>query len=131
MKQLTPLLRPLKGFDSFDKVFKEGYRVKSKNAFAVFIISNSKEQEFVNYGIGISKRTAKKAVVRNRLKRLIRESLVYLSKNESDKLLLFEKFVIIWTSAPSHAKLINLKDVQPVILDLFNNAVKTIEKERQ
>ncbi|MER3329715.1 MAG: ribonuclease P protein component, partial [Candidatus Kapaibacterium sp.] len=81
----------------------------------------------VSFGISIPKRHAKKAVVRNRTKRLVKESLISLANIEKEKLLTFEEFVLIRTvKLPSHPKLVRLDEVKSEIFVLFDKALMRI-----
>lgn len=120
---------PVKGFDSFTNAYKSGTKFWEKNCHASFTFCASEpdmtiSQPIVYYGVSISKRRAKKAVVRNRIKRLLRESIRECAKKyvSSDGEYPFEKFIFIWKNAPGHPKLICLADVLPEVERLFNMA---------
>lgn len=125
MKSLTNILFPLKGYRSFDKVFEYGFRIKSFNAFGVFIPANDNNNS-VFFGISVPKRNAKKAVVRNRIKRLLRESL---KKTDEEIIKRFDSFVIVWTNCPKHPKLIGLAEVEKEVKKLIDLAIKKIDNK--
>jgi ribonuclease P protein component len=77
---MPKLLKPLKGKKNFEALFKEGEKFRSGPIFAVFIRAESADGS-LNYVVSVSKRTAKKAVVRNRIKRLLRESFRQLNRS--------------------------------------------------
>lgn len=112
-------LKPLKGRKHFAEAFKEGER--QFNESAIFIITKRKsiQPELANipieYGLIVPKKTAKKAVVRNRIKRLLRESLrIYFSESDNAKVYI-EKLIIIWRTAPKKPSLIALDRVLKVV----------------
>jgi ribonuclease P protein component len=140
-------LKPLKGKKRFDELFKKGIRFKGNDCMAVVkpislsVIPDSECVETGNpitpliifptgsgirfrtifFAVSISKKNAKKAVVRNRVKRLMRESLRQLL---SEKAFLFEKIeeiALIWRNAPDNPKFINLNDVKPAVAKLMMN----------
>jgi len=131
-------LQPLKGKKKFDELFKESKKFKVKDSLALI---KFKDDEFYDnpglfriifYAVIISKKIAKKAVVRNRVKRLLRESLRQLLK-ENEKL--FDKIqcvIVIWRWAPKRPKLIHLKDVKPVVGEMLNKAnLYSLNKEEK
>lgn len=126
MHSLTPLMVPVKGHDSFKRVLAKGIIVRTDNFLGSFVPNTSKIVP-VSFGISIPKRHAKKAVVRNRTKRLVKESLISLANIEKEKLLTFEEFVLIRTvKLPSHPKLVRLDDVKSEIFALFDKAMMRI-----
>lgn len=131
MKRLTPILVPLKGHDSFKRVLGKATIVRTNNFLGAFV-PNTSNIVPVSFGISVPKRHAKKAVVRNRTKRLIKESLISLAQNEKEKLLTFEEFVLIRTvKLPSHPKLVRLDEVKPEIFALFDKAVMRIGQNNE
>lgn len=115
-------MKPLKGHNSFTRVISKSVKVKSES-FVGFFVPNESEISFVKFGISIPKKHAKKAVVRNRTKRLVKESLICLAKYDEDILLTFEEFVLIRTEKlPSHPKLISFSNVKAEIYELFDKA---------
>ncbi len=119
-------LSPLKGFNSFQTVFKFGSSFYSENVLLIICnkscnislkqLTNS--SNIILYGISAPKRKFKKAVVRNRIKRLmrvsIRQSLEELSKFYD--IAIFKVILIIW-QGPSIKKQnqIYLNDIEPYI----------------
>jgi ribonuclease P protein component len=116
----------LKGHDSFKKVFEKGKKIYRDEAMLVFNKKVSTENT-IYYGVSIGKRNAKKAVIRNRIKRLIRESINYYTK-ELENNLPFENFVFIWRKAPKMQSLIDLNDVKPIVYNMFNEAIEKTKK---
>ncbi len=61
-----------------DLLIKEGKRVLEKD---FLIIHSEKKEKISRFGISLSKAKIKKAVIRNKVKRVIREKINYLIKN--------------------------------------------------
>lgn len=130
-------IESLKGFNSYLKVYKSSKRFNHPVASLAVCykpcdielkqnIGNGK----IIYGITVTKRTAKKAVVRNRIKRLIRESLRQYFKKRCDLENCQLKIIIItWKKAPHRPSLIRLNDVSPVIEKLLQDACKYYSKK--
>lgn len=127
MNTLTDSLVPLKGHDAFKAVIEKGFKVRTRTFIGFFVIGSDVTKS--TFGISIPKRNAKKAVVRNRTKRLVRESLIHLVQNDVEKVLAFEQFIIIRIEKlPPHPKLIRLSDVEPEIIKLFDRALEAVNK---
>ena len=117
----------MKGHNSYKVVIQHGSKVRTKNFIGFFIAGQNITK--ATFGISVPKRNAKKAVVRNRTKRLVRESLIHLVQNDIDKVLAFEKFVIIRTEKlPPHPKLIRLDQIEPEVIKLFDRALEAVNK---
>ena len=131
MKRLTPILVPLKGHDSFKRVLGKATIVRTNNFLGAFV-PNTSIIVPVSFGISVPKRHAKKAVVRNRTKILIKKSLISLAQNEKEKLLTFEEFVLIRTvKLPSHPKFVRLDEVKSEIFSFFYKAVMRIGQNNE
>jgi ribonuclease P protein component len=140
---LTPNLSPLKGFNSFKNV----YEISVKSHFGTIllfiaskpcpILIKGKELDTnsIYLGISVQKKLFKKAVVRNRIKRLIRESvrknIAQLSQSFS-----FEPVQVLLVSfkgetieKPSRIKLADIeRDLSPALLKFCNHYLKKVEK---
>ena len=78
-------------------------------------------------GVTISKRIAKKAVVRNRIKRLLRESIRKSVKEillETNNTIVFKTIIISWRKAPQRPKEISLDDVYPAVKKIIQMAIE-------
>jgi ribonuclease P protein component len=125
-------LQTIKKANAFKEIFLKGKKFSNENATAVIGYRDKDFQDYkssepkeiiINYAVTISKKNAKKAVVRNRIKRLLRVSLYkILIKNEPEDFP-FESIIIIWKTAPGHPALIKLENVQPAVFSLLKRAM--------
>lgn len=74
-----------------------------------------------HYGVTISKRLANKAVVRNRVKRLLRESLRLIIKLNYENLF-FDKLILVYKKKVLKAGDVNLNGIYPEVLELLKKA---------
>jgi ribonuclease P protein component len=129
-------IKPIKGFNSFNLVFKSGKKFYASELVGVFVYHNSnKEATIINncidentfyYGVTAGKKHNKKAVVRNRIKRLLRESIRRIFKEryaEMDKMP-FKYAVFSWRKGPETPSLIGFNDVFRDVELVFNSAEK-------
>lgn len=117
-------LEPLKGRIAIAELFKTGRRVHASPAIAFVKFADCADESdshTIKYVVTVSKRNAKKSVVRNRIKRLLRVSLNIIKAEYIDKVWLswIDSILISWKKAPEHPMMINLNDVLPVVRDLF------------
>lgn len=126
------MIRPLKGKKRFSNAYRLGVNFYKKPAKARVCFKNTAcfklepgEENTLFIGVSISKRTAKKAVVRNRIKRLLRESVRRIAK-EYDKACIeaISSIIIMWYYAPKKPGMIGLNEVLPVVRRLFDEICK-------
>ncbi|MBI5325497.1 MAG: ribonuclease P protein component [Ignavibacteriae bacterium] len=128
---INPKLQPVKGKKTFDRIFANGQRFYYAEASAVICFRQKvNDNPVINYAVIARKKVAKKAVIRNRIKRLLRESLrkIFLETDDVNFNNSFEYIVIGWNTAPEHPKLIHLKDVLPKVKSLLEIAFKAYIK---
>jgi ribonuclease P protein component len=125
-------LQTIKKANAFKEIFLKGKKFSNENATAVIGYRDKDIQDhllsqpneiIINYAVTIGKKNAKKAVVRNRVKRLLRVSLHKILLKYEPEDYPFESIVIIWKTAPGHPALIKLKDVQPAVFSLLKRAI--------
>ncbi len=121
-------LKSLKGKKTFDNLFTKGKRFSYKNCSVVVsfnqkadLIYNPNDNRIIFYAAIISKKVAKKAVIRNRVKRLLRESIRQLYLEDSSFFEGINQIAFIWKNAPEHPKLIHLLDVKPDVKNILQN----------
>jgi ribonuclease P protein component len=138
--------RSIKGYSSFSKVYSAGKKFRSNSATAVVIFndefpsySNTNEKlanYIIYYGVTVSKKVAKKAVIRNRIKRILRESLrIEAKKSDAKKLFCIKKIIISYYFAPKHPMQISLNDILPAVRNILEQAYlhyeNKLNKERK
>ncbi|MDC1068088.1 ribonuclease P protein component [Candidatus Kapabacteria bacterium] len=100
-------IKPLKGYNAFQDAFNLG---KTKNSAKATITLVFGDSDSISLGVGISKKRAKKAVVRNRVKRLLRESIRKLN-SEFSLPKNIKTITVFWKIAPKHPMEIRLNEV--------------------
>jgi len=80
----------------------------------------------MKYGVSIAKKIAKKAVIRNRVKRLMREALRAEFKDyvNNNSFCPFKTIILIWRKAPKMASQIFLNDVVGELKQILEDAKK-------
>lgn len=118
-------VRPIKGFEAFSDAYRSGRRV-SAGLLLLSVTLRSRtpltvEPDVVLIGVTVSKRMAKKAVVRSRIRRLLREALRFSVREHALEIerAAIATIVAIVRSAPSHPALIALEDIQPLVEQLL------------
>jgi ribonuclease P protein component len=120
----TIKLKSLKGHNSFPKVFERGKRFYVANALAVvcFMPANSGCSELM-LGLLAGKKLSKSAVMRNRIKRLLKESVrLSIEDFTINGQCPFEVILLSWKKAPSHPRMLRLDDVLPEVRQLLQQA---------
>lgn len=138
------VLRPLKGFGAFESAVRTGRRVTvgplSLTVGKSTIVRGSGSDsgsgsggldDTILYGVSVPKRIAKSAVVRNRIKRLLRVSLrrVLTDYEEQCRVAGITTIVTIWRDAPDSASLIRLHDVLPVVEKAVIKGIQRISQQ--
>lgn len=116
-------LKPLKGFNAFGEVHNKGRKVHSNDCTLIYTVNRTGELSEIKYGISVPKRNCKKAVIRNRIKRLLRESLRQLAPELEKRQM--QEVLIYWRKIPKAANLISLKEV----LESLEYTLSRIEKK--
>ncbi|MCX6139586.1 MAG: ribonuclease P protein component [Candidatus Kapabacteria bacterium] len=125
------VVRPLKGQDAFNIVMRSGRRSTSGplSLTAAFNV-DSLPKESISVGVTIGKRTAKRAVIRNRVKRLLRESVRQIVPSRAVALSSagIHSVVLVWRSAPEAPKLLRLSDVQPHVESALDHVISVCSR---
>ncbi|MGB9771772.1 MAG: ribonuclease P protein component [Candidatus Kapaibacteriota bacterium] len=113
-------LETIKRKKVFELLFANGKRFSIGSLRLVVLPRGRGEPEAelnkIFYAVQVSKKATKKAVVRNRIKRLLRESLRYLARSGmKEKLHSFKYIFLGWVDAPQRACEISLKDILPIV----------------
>lgn len=115
----------IKGFEVVSKVFKEGKSFKSRN-FVVVLSKLNDVQNQIDFAVIASKKRNKKAVTRNRIKRLLRQSLYnYLSAKQ--EILACRILLIANTSIDMPSK-VNLHIFEKELYPLLDKSFGVITK---
>jgi len=130
-------LQPVKGFQAFSNAFTAGKKFHTERLTASFCYGDNPALEQIKqktntnsdvtlFGITVAKKRSKKAVVRNRIKRLLRQSVNEIFNKREAGLAggKIGSVIITWKTAPSHPKLISLnivkQDVEAVIFSALS-----------
>ena len=139
----TPILRPLKGHNAFDVVFRHGARFayRGVTAFILFReiltpellakepalmrLVDAKKDFTQTLIVGVSsKRRTRPAAMRNRIKRLLRASVHEVAQLERVSCGGIAAMVLICNIIPETPSLLGLGDVLPLVRRIFQNADK-------
>lgn len=134
----TPL-RSAKGFQAFSNYFRAGKKFSTTRILVSIAPrkaqSNTEEGNFsaspcVYFGVSAKRRT-RPAALRNRIKRLLRESLRLLFKERQERgnQFQFESVILIWNDIPKKVSLLSLHDVFPVVQEILESAEKYFEEK--
>jgi len=104
------VVRPLKGYRSFEEVLRSGRRVTS-GPLLLAILPNQTDEAQAYLGVGVPKRIARKAVVRNRIKRLMRVAM-RSAYQRYEMELAGRRIVCLWRHGTDHPAEIHLAAVE-------------------
>lgn len=137
---VTMRLQPLKGYDAFGNVFRTGRRFSNGKVTALVVFrppvsvselptNPTTEQQIVYFGVTARKRT-RPAVLRNRMKRLLRESMRQIAgQYDSTKPCPFREIVVIWNAVPPRPSLLGLETVLVAVRDVLERAAEYYQRE--
>jgi len=94
------------------------------------IFARQKPQQTPPYRVafGVSLRRGSTAVIRNRVRRLLRESLrQYFLEHPTDARI-FDALILIWRRHPAKPSQLQLKDVYPIVSQMLQQAVRQYEE---
>lgn len=126
-------LYPLKGYNAFGRVFEEGRRFANGSITTLVVFRKPDSTEHgtaLHYGVTAKRRT-RPAVLRNRIKRLLRESLRHVVQeySEAGEELPIQELVLVWNAIPRKSSLLRLRTVLPAVRDTVDKAVRRYRKE--
>ncbi len=130
---------PLKGFNSFKKAYELAKKYRFDNLFIAIcnkptnLLIKGKEPNpnKIYVGISVPKKSFKKAVVRNRIKRLIRVSMRnFIRLNQSNEQLIgMQAILITWHGQQiNNPRQIKLSDVETQIYKALENILNKKKK---
>ena len=128
-------LQSIKGTKDFKLIYNTGKRFRSDYVGAIIIFNNqlnnkksintndTADNEYtLKYAVIVGKRNVSKAVMRNRLKRLLRESIRILSKEFDSLMLRIDKIILSYNTALVHSRQIKLQEIMPAVEDILKQA---------
>lgn len=131
------MLKPLKGHNAFGSHFPGGKRFFGDDMMLSLRLGNSgntqSETKILYFGVSAKKKSCPKAVVRNRIKRLLRELMRQIASGESpaispEILLRWESVLLIWNKRIEKPGLIEFQDVYKAAKPLFDQAIRYTNK---
>lgn len=131
-------MKPIKGKLLFDGIFRRSKKIANKTIAAYIVFDgkqerkrrNSSKIKTLNYAIMVKKRYVKKAVTRNRIKRLCRVATREIFDEMPDeKLLSSIKYIVLtWGKTVDKTKDISLDEVKSALSEIMTNAKDAASK---
>lgn len=125
--------RPLKGFGAFEEILRSGRRITS-GPLSLTAELNPGAMETgkpVFVGVTIAKRIAPRAVMRNRVKRLLRESARHHVSSRSHALheCGIGRMIFIWRQAPPSPMQLRLADVEMHMAEALDKLLRQVRSQ--
>lgn len=131
-------MKPIKGKLLFDGIFRRSKKIANKTIAAYIVFDgkqerkrrNSSKIKTLNYAIMVKKRYVKKAVIRNRIKRLCRVATREIfAEMPDEKLLSSIKYIVLtWGKTVDKTKDISLDEVKSALSEIMTNAKDAASK---
>lgn len=131
-------MKPIKGKLLFDGIFRRSKKIANKTIAAYIVFDgkqerkrrNSSKIKTLNYAIMVKKRYVKKAVTRNRIKRLCRVATREIfAEMPDEKLLSSIKYIVLtWGKIVDKTKDISLDEVKSALSEIMTNAKDAASK---
>lgn len=124
------IIRPLKGFGAFDAVMRRGRRF-SRGPIGIAVVTGASEasdEPVLQIGVTVGRRTARTAVVRTRIRRLLREAARSVLPRYAREIREqhVTALIFVWRSAPSRPSGIGLGDVEPYVEAVMSMAMEAL-----
>lgn len=113
---------PIKGIKDFSESVRYGRRFTKPEAMLTVRFS-AEPLDTLYYGIIVRKKLARTSVMRNRIKRLLRESVRQWASTAPHGAEFVRTIVMTWNAIPKHSMVIRLNDVKPIITQLLDDAI--------
>lgn len=130
IKMSNSIVKSLKGYDAFSKVILGGkkIRVGELTSFVIFRESKlnflkSSLPDVIYIGVTNSKRFNKKAILRNRIKRLLRAAIREVIMKDVSKYNVIKYAVFMLNKKIPYSNFIGLSDILPLVEQALNKAV--------
>lgn len=118
-------IKSLKGFNIFNKVFEKSYKLRNPKLLIAYTYNDNNSEidsKELFFGVSTSKRKSKKAVCRNRIKRLLRQSVRNLN-TQTELLENFNSLILVWMVGLDKPMLLKLDDVENEVSELLKKAI--------
>ena len=126
-----PALKPIKGNNTFMEIFRRSKKLSVPSAYCYVVFDYRKTSVTpppnnfkLNYAVIVKKKVIRKAVCRNRAKRMLRESIrSYIKRVENPEFLyLIKNIVFYWGKPLERPGLLQLQEVAAAVEELFSKA---------
>lgn len=118
------IIKPLKGHNIFSDVFKVAYKKRSSKlliAYTYYSAENCSNNMFL--GVSVPKKIVKKAVCRNRVKRLMRESIRQIQIEDIELIKEINQLILVWQETLEQPSRLKLSIVKEEVKDLLKSAL--------
>lgn len=115
-------IKSIKGYQSFSNLFKIAHK-KRNNKLLTAYTYNENNPKYLFLGVSVPKKIIKKSVCRNRVKRLLRESIRQINKENVELLENIEQLILIWQNGLDKPSQIKLQDVKEEVKDILSKAL--------
>jgi len=131
-------VKSLKGYNAFSKVIVNGKKIKVDDLTSFFIYNDNKlnflkssNPDLIYIGVTSSKRGNKKAVLRNRIKRLLRVAVSEFITKDVVKYKIIKYAVFMYNKKIPYSNFVKLSDIEPLVERALNKAVEYKLKKQQ
>jgi len=131
-------VKSLKGYNAFSKVIVNGKKIKVDDLTSFFIYNDNKlnflkssNHDLIYIGVTSSKRGNKKAVLRNRIKRLLRVAVSEFITKDVVKYKIIKYAVFMYNKKIPYSNFVKLSDIEPLVERALNKAVEYKLKKQQ
>jgi len=131
-------VKSLKGYNAFSKVIVNGKKIKVDDLTSFFIYNDNKlnflkssNPDLIYIGVTSSKRGNKKAVLRNRIKRLLRVAVSEFITKDIVKYKIIKYAVFMYNKKIPYSNFVKLSDIEPLVERALNKAVEYKLKKQQ
>lgn len=135
---MPKLIKPLKGKKKIEEVYKFGKKYYTENISSLIVFDFNNEDFPLELAVTVRKKINRKAVTRNRIKRLLRESLRQLAKelqesNTANTVNSIKHMILYWRHEVEQPKCLKLDKVKlevAAILEKASNFSIRYQKEK-
>lgn len=124
-------IKSLKGYNAFSKVIANGKRIKYNEIVSFFVFKDSELSLLKSsnpyvfyYGVTSSKKVNKKAVIRNRIKRLLRIAIRVIYLKDKDKYNQIKYAIFMYNKSIPYSNYISLTEIIPLVENIMNKAIE-------